>query len=906
MSLPPPVRSGLVLLGRGTWTVLDQGLFALANFGVNVLLARWLTPEGYGAFTVAYFIFLLVGAVYGGLFTEPMLVYGAGRFRERVPSYLRALLTGHGVYVLGAGLLLGLTAAVIGLAGAPALAAELGTLAVAQAAILFLWTMRRACYVVFRPQWAAAGGAVYLVVVVGGALVLGAAGWLTGPLAFALMGGAGLLVGTGLAVRLGVSLGGPGPALAREAFEVHHGYGRWASMTAVLEWLHGALPFLVLPLFSGLAGSALLRALYNLAMPALQGVQALTNLAVPLFVQAREGGRLRGEALRLGVLLVGGSALYGLVLGLFGQPVMGWLYGGQYEATLLMRWLMAAVPVVAATGGVLMAVLRAQERPKAVFGARVGAVGAAATGGAALVSAFGVPGAVASDLLAYGTEAALMARALRREPAPSAAPSPPGCVVPTPPDGFESAAPSEGLRVLLVAYACAPGRGSEPGVGWGLAEALAARPDVARVAVLTYEGFRGSIEREAPGSVSGKLAFHYHRLPAERPRHWRDGATRRGFAEQAHYHLWQASASVAVRRLCAEAAAAGAPFDVVHHATLVKYWAPSAACLGAPADAAVVWGPVGGGESAPPSFSRSFSWRGRWYERCRRWAQRAAHADPLVRATARRADLALATTEETAERLAQLGARPVEVACAVALEPPLIERLGAVGPPPEGPLHLVSVGRMEHWKGYHLSVMAFARAVRAAAEAGDGALDGATYTLYGDGPERERLAALARRLGLADRVTLPGPIARERLPAALGRAHALVHPSLHDSGGYATLEAAAAGRPVVCLSLGGPARQVLDGVTGRVVGAPSAEAAVAGLAEAVLALARDREGARAMGAAGRRCVQGQYQWALKAERMVAHYRRVLGHASGDGLGTTVPELELAVPSAAVLHIPGDR
>src|SRR5690606_41574113 len=126
MSLPPPVRSGLVLLGRGTWTVLDQGLFALANFGVNVLLARWLTPEGYGAFTVAYFIFLLVGAVYGGLFTEPMLGYGAGPVRERVPSYLRALLTGHGVHVPGAGLPRLLTGAVIRLRGAPPLAAAAG------------------------------------------------------------------------------------------------------------------------------------------------------------------------------------------------------------------------------------------------------------------------------------------------------------------------------------------------------------------------------------------------------------------------------------------------------------------------------------------------------------------------------------------------------------------------------------------------------------------------------------------------------------------------------------------------------------------------------------------------------------------------------------------------------------
>jgi glycosyltransferase involved in cell wall biosynthesis/O-antigen/teichoic acid export membrane protein len=893
-----PFGSGLALLGKGTWTVMDQGLFAVANFGLNVLLARWVSPEAYGAFTVAYFLFLLVGAVYGGLFTEPMLVYGAGRFRGRMSSYLRALLLGHGVHALGAGLVLGLAAAGVALAGATVLAEELATLAVAQAAILFLWTMRRACYVVFHPQWAAAGGVVYLVIVVGGALALGAAGWLTGPLAFALMGLAALVVGVGLAVRLGVSLREPAPALRREVLEVHQGYGRWASMTAVLEWLHGALPFLVLPFVSGLAGSAVLRALYNLAMPAMQAVQALTGLAVPLFVHAREGGRLRAEAERLGVLLVGGAALYGLVIGLLGEPVMGWLYGGQYEATAALRWLVAAVPVTAAASGVLMAVLRAQERPRAVFGARVGAVGAAATGGVALTSLLGVPGAVASDLLAYGAEAALMGRALRRGtpvPRPARAATPPAA----------DAGAAGGLRVLVVAYACSPGRGSEPGVGWGLARALADRPDVARVAVVAYAGFRAAIERELAGHPAPRLSFHFTRLPVERARHWREGRDRSGLSEQVHYYLWQGWAAREVRRLCREAAAAGRPFDVIHHATLAKYWAPSAAALGAPAGVPVVWGPVGGGEAAPASFLPSFSWRGRVYEGARRLAQRLAHVDPLVRHTARRAHLDLATTDETAERMRALGAPSVEVACAVALSDETMGWLGRLPlPPSEGPARFVSVGRMLHWKGFALGVEAFARAVREAARDGDPALDGATFTLYGDGPERRRLLALARRLGVADRVHLPGQIPRERLAEALAGARALVHPSLHDSGGYATLEAAAAGRPVVCLGLGGPALQVAHGRTGYVVAASTPAQAVEGLARALRALAADPARARAMGAAGRQAARAGFRWALQGERALTLYRRLLAGPSGDGLATAPPALEMPAALADPPAVPG--
>ena len=38
----------------------------------------------------------------------------------------------------------------------------------------------------------------------------------------------------------------------------------------------------------------------------------------------------------------------------------------------------------------------------------------------------------------------------------------------------------------------------------------------------------------------------------------------------------------------------------------------------------------------------------------------------------------------------------------------------------------------------------------------------------------------------------------------------LIHPSLHDSGGWVCLEAMAAGRPVICLDLGGPGLQVTE------------------------------------------------------------------------------------------------
>jgi len=402
-------------LQKGSWSVLDQGLFAVSNFAVNVLLARWLSPEAYGAFTVAFIIFLLGGAVYGGLFTEPMLVFGAGRFQHRVPSYLRVLLSGHVRFALVMGFVLGISAAAFFAGGEVELAAALGALAVAQALITFLWLMRRACYIIFRPELATLAGAVYLVLVVGSAVVLQGMGLLTGPIAFGVMGIGSLVSGGGLAWYLGVFRTPDQPGLVKEVRTAHWEYGRWASPTGGLQWLHGALPFLVLPLFVGLEGSATLRALFNLAMPALQGFSALVLLALPVFVQARLRGRLFQTARNLGVALAGLAVGYGLLVGLFGTSLVAWLYRDQYDVEPALIWLIAGLPLFAVISGVLMAVLRAQERPKAAFQARVGAVGAAATAGVALTAVFGVVGAIGSDLLAYATEVFVMVPMLRRD-----------------------------------------------------------------------------------------------------------------------------------------------------------------------------------------------------------------------------------------------------------------------------------------------------------------------------------------------------------------------------------------------------------------------------------------------------------------------------------------------------------
>jgi glycosyltransferase involved in cell wall biosynthesis len=113
----------------------------------------------------------------------------------------------------------------------------------------------------------------------------------------------------------------------------------------------------------------------------------------------------------------------------------------------------------------------------------------------------------------------------------------------------------------------------------------------------------------------------------------------------------------------------------------------------------------------------------------------------------------------------------------------------------------------------------------------------------------------------------------------------LVHPSLHESGGWVCVEAMSVGRPVICFDLGGPGLQVTE-EAGVKVEARHPEQAVRDLAEAMCRLARDAQLRQRMGEAGRRRSRAAYRWEGKGEFLDTMYRHVTIVSTGrtSGLG----------------------
>jgi glycosyltransferase involved in cell wall biosynthesis len=165
----------------------------------------------------------------------------------------------------------------------------------------------------------------------------------------------------------------------------------------------------------------------------------------------------------------------------------------------------------------------------------------------------------------------------------------------------------------------------------------------------------------------------------------------------------------------------------------------------------------------------------------------------------------------------------------------------------------IAVGRFVEKKAPHLTLLAFHQVWRACPEV--------RLTMMGEGPLLPLCRQLTRALGLGSAVDFPGAASSAEVAAAMRQSRAFVQHSVvaedGDSEGtpVAVIEAQASGLPVIATKHAGIPDVVVEGETGFLVD----EQDVAGMAERMVRLARNRDLARDMGLNGR-------------QRMVAHFQ----------------------------------
>ncbi len=387
------------LLRKGFLAVADQGLFSGANFVVNILLARWLAPAEYGAYSLAYSVFLLIAALHSGLLIEPMMTFGPGKYLHRFTPYLRRLIVFHTAVLVPASAVLWIAALALGRLYSPAARRACEGLVFGSAFILLFWMLRRVFYVLMRPSWGVLSSALYFAALVGSAGALWFAHALTPFSAFIGMGFASLLASAILVGRMTSKLEATGAHTTfGEIAGDHWRYGRWAVASAAVSWFPGHVYYSVLPIWLGLEGAGALRALTNFVMPVLQAIAALNMLLIPSLVRDRRAGgmrRMNQTMLLYFALFCAGCATYLAALWFFRAQVFQMFYGGQYKEFAGWPLLLAGLlPLGTCASAVLGNALRALERPDRMFWAYTASAAAAVLIGIPCAAKFSVSGAL--------------------------------------------------------------------------------------------------------------------------------------------------------------------------------------------------------------------------------------------------------------------------------------------------------------------------------------------------------------------------------------------------------------------------------------------------------------------------------------------------------------------------------
>jgi glycosyltransferase involved in cell wall biosynthesis len=321
------------------------------------------------------------------------------------------------------------------------------------------------------------------------------------------------------------------------------------------------------------------------------------------------------------------------------------------------------------------------------------------------------------------------------------------------------------VKVLLSAFQCCPGMGSEPGNGWQWSKALAEAGH--ELTVLTQPEFRTRILAESRDDIDFQFVQQsptpFGRFPM--------------LSTYDNYRRWQDAALTHAQGLRRD-------FDVIHHVVWGSLHLGSRLWrLPAP----LVYGPIGGGQTAPANYRRYFgrSWP---TEAMRSLATgRLLESNRWSKETLQHAAVTLVTNSATEAAARRLGARDIRYFLADGLP---ADWIASPRQRPTGVPVVFWVGRFLPRKSPMLALEAFAELRKTMP---------ARLVMAGDGPLLEECRAAVSKLGLSGDAELPGRVPWAQVTQLCDEASVFLFTSLRESFGAQFLEALGRGLPAVAL-----------------------------------------------------------------------------------------------------------
>ena len=409
------------------------------------------------------------------------------------------------------------------------------------------------------------------------------------------------------------------------------------------------------------------------------------------------------------------------------------------------------------------------------------------------------------------------------------------------------------LKILINAYACSPGMGSEPGMAWNWVSNLA---KFCELYIITEGEFREKIEEVVPTLEQGKnMHFYYNPVTDEiRKMCWNQGDWR--FYK--YYREWQWKTYLMAKEICSSE-----HIDVLHQLNMIGFREPGYLWkLSKESDVPFVWGPIGGLKQFPLAYLQGAGLKMKLFNRLKNilnvWQLKHEKRVDEALKTARLLVSSIPDSYRAIKKYKGLESIVIpETGCFLSEDIPT-DRFD------EKELHVMWVGKFDFRKQLPLALRAIAIANN----------PNIVLDIYGGGSD-EQIASTKRvadLLGITEKVVWHGNQPNDVVMNAMHKAQVFFFTSVSEDTSTVVLEAVSNRLPILCFDACGMAA-VIDDKVGRKVALSNPTQSATDFAKLLNDLEHDRNLLKQL---SENCKQRQNElsWEEKAKTMVEWYEKV--------------------------------
>lgn len=406
------------------------------------------------------------------------------------------------------------------------------------------------------------------------------------------------------------------------------------------------------------------------------------------------------------------------------------------------------------------------------------------------------------------------------------------------------------LKILINAYACSPGMGSEPGMAWNWVSNLA---KFCELYIITEGEFREKIEAVVPMLEQGKnMHFYYNPVSEEiRKMCWNQGDWR--FYK--YYREWQWKTYLMAKEICSSE-----HIDVLHQLNMIGFREPGYLWkLSKENGVPFVWGPVDAKDKFPVSYLDGASIKTKLFMRLKnsltgiqlRYSGRvlkAAHQASVVFS-------ASSNSQRSFKKYMRIDSPLLNETGCYVQEHPVTDKSQ------KETFDVLWVGKMDFRKQLALALQTMA------------AIGDNKFRLHiVGGGDAASYQQMAEGMGIADRCVWHGEVSHDEVQKLMQASDVFFFTSVAEGTPHVVLEAIGNNLPVVCFDTCGQGDAVNDKV-GRKVALSNPAQSAADFAKLLNDLEHDRTLLKQL---SENCKQRQLElsWEEKAKTMVEWYEKV--------------------------------